>query len=217
MTAEQQACEDTFYLTQPNDNPTRWKICSQTSYQEGAWWTWNFSPLCREKITCHWTQTGKESRIEASIPQLHEGVRRLRSHGTSEFPRGEEHMLLLATSSCIKETNSTTKTRVVFDGGAKTSNGLSLSDILQVGPTVQPDLYSNCAMLQNTSGVFHSWHSKDVPSDCRASTRQGSTENPVEIFIWGTHSRIQTNHSHLWNVLSSISGNTMPQEASRWQ
>jgi len=43
----------------------------------------------------------------------------------------------------FKETSTTTKTRVVFDGSAKTSNGLSLNDILQLGPTVQPDLYSN--------------------------------------------------------------------------
>jgi len=42
----------------------------------------------------------------------------------------------------FKETSTTTKTRVVFDGSAKTSTGLSLNDILQVGPTVQPDLYS---------------------------------------------------------------------------
>ena len=42
----------------------------------------------------------------------------------------------------FKETSTTTKTRVVFDGGAKISNGLSLTDILQVGPTVRQDLYS---------------------------------------------------------------------------
>jgi hypothetical protein len=42
----------------------------------------------------------------------------------------------------FKETSTTTKTRVVFDGGAKSSNGLSLNDILLVGPTVHPDLYS---------------------------------------------------------------------------
>jgi hypothetical protein len=42
----------------------------------------------------------------------------------------------------FKETSSTTKTRIVFDGGAKTSNGLSLNDTLQVGATVQQDLYS---------------------------------------------------------------------------
>jgi hypothetical protein len=42
----------------------------------------------------------------------------------------------------FKDTGSTTKTRVVFDGCAKISNGLSLNDILQLGPTVQQDLYS---------------------------------------------------------------------------
>jgi hypothetical protein len=40
------------------------------------------------------------------------------------------------------ETSTTTNTRVVFDGGAKSSNGLSLNDILLVGPTIQPDLDS---------------------------------------------------------------------------
>ena len=42
----------------------------------------------------------------------------------------------------FKETSTTTKTRDVFDGGAKTSNGLSRTDIFQVGSTVQQDLYS---------------------------------------------------------------------------
>jgi len=42
----------------------------------------------------------------------------------------------------FKDTSSTTKTRVVFDGVAITSNGLSLNDILQMGATVQQDLYS---------------------------------------------------------------------------
>jgi hypothetical protein len=42
----------------------------------------------------------------------------------------------------FKAASTTTKTRVVFDAGAKTSTGLSLNDILQVGPTVQQDLYS---------------------------------------------------------------------------
>jgi hypothetical protein len=44
--------------------------------------------------------------------------------------------------SIFRETSTTTKTLVVFDGGAKSSNGLSLNDILLVGPTIQPDLYS---------------------------------------------------------------------------
>ena len=42
----------------------------------------------------------------------------------------------------IKQESLTTKIRVVFDGSAKSSNGMSLNDILMVGPTVQDDLFS---------------------------------------------------------------------------
>lgn len=42
----------------------------------------------------------------------------------------------------IKRDSSTTKTRVVFDASAKTSTGISLNQILCVGPNVQPDLFN---------------------------------------------------------------------------
>ncbi|XP_039304380.1 uncharacterized protein LOC120357605 [Solenopsis invicta] len=42
----------------------------------------------------------------------------------------------------IKETSSTTKLRVVF-ASAKSKNGLSLNDILMVGPTIQDKLFSH--------------------------------------------------------------------------
>lgn len=42
----------------------------------------------------------------------------------------------------IKEDSSSTKLRVVFDGSSKTLNGKSLNDILMVGPTIQPDLFT---------------------------------------------------------------------------
>jgi len=58
------------------------------------------------------------------------------------FQEGKSTCYYLPHHPVFKETSSTTKTRVVFDGGAKTSNGLSLNDILQVGATVQQDLHS---------------------------------------------------------------------------
>jgi hypothetical protein len=41
----------------------------------------------------------------------------------------------------VKETSSTTKLRTVFNGSEKISNGVSLNDILMIGPKVQDDLF----------------------------------------------------------------------------
>jgi len=41
----------------------------------------------------------------------------------------------------LKETSSTAKLRVVFSGSEKGSNGVSVSDILTIGPKVQHDLF----------------------------------------------------------------------------
>lgn len=54
----------------------------------------------------------------------------------NEIPRS-----FLPHRAIIKESSSTTKVRTVFDASAKTSNGLSLNDLLYVGPTIQPDLF----------------------------------------------------------------------------
>uniref|UniRef100_A0A1B0D818 Uncharacterized protein n=1 Tax=Phlebotomus papatasi TaxID=29031 RepID=A0A1B0D818_PHLPP len=42
----------------------------------------------------------------------------------------------------VKESSATTKLRIVYNASAKSSTGVSLNDILRVGPTVQPDLCS---------------------------------------------------------------------------
>jgi hypothetical protein len=42
----------------------------------------------------------------------------------------------------VKESSTTTKLRVVFDGSLKSSNGFSLNDNLMCGPVIQPDLFT---------------------------------------------------------------------------
>lgn len=44
--------------------------------------------------------------------------------------------------SVLKQSNLTTKFRVVFDASAKTSTGISLNDKLMTGPNIQEDVFS---------------------------------------------------------------------------
>ncbi|XP_071642979.1 uncharacterized protein [Temnothorax longispinosus] len=55
----------------------------------------------------------------------------------------EEDGFYMPHHAVIKESSHTTKVRVVFDASAKTSNGISLNDILMTGPTIQNKLFSH--------------------------------------------------------------------------
>ena len=63
-----------------------------------------------------------------------------------EVPRNKIHMparncFYLPHHCVIKDLNSTTKLRVVFDDSAKSASGVSLNDRLMVGPQLQKDLF----------------------------------------------------------------------------
>ncbi|XP_008182768.1 uncharacterized protein LOC103309342 [Acyrthosiphon pisum] len=49
----------------------------------------------------------------------------------------------------VKESSTTTKVRVVFDGSAKSTTGKSLIDILAPGPTTQPELFDILLRLRS--------------------------------------------------------------------
>ncbi|XP_055590912.1 uncharacterized protein LOC129742994 [Uranotaenia lowii] len=53
-----------------------------------------------------------------------------------------EQVCYLPHHPVFKESSTTTKIRVVFDGSAKTSTGNSLNDALTIGPTIQEELLS---------------------------------------------------------------------------
>lgn len=64
----------------------------------------------------------------------------------------------------IKDRSLTTKARVVFDGLAKSSTGLSLNDMLMAGPTIQDDIFS---LLLRFRG-----HQYVLPGDIKKIYRQ---------------------------------------------
>ncbi|XP_058456570.1 uncharacterized protein LOC131433967 [Malaya genurostris] len=58
-----------------------------------------------------------------------------------EIPKTEKTVCYLPHHPVFKESSSTTKVRVVFDGSAKTSSNYSLNEILLTGPVIQDDLF----------------------------------------------------------------------------
>lgn len=72
---------------------------------------------------------------------IHELLTLGHAHEVFRFPnkyKGIEYYM--PHHAVMKESSSTTKLRVVFNGSAPSSTGVSLNDILLVGPVVQPDL-----------------------------------------------------------------------------
>ena len=57
---------------------------------------------------------------------------------SSDLDKPTNEVFYLPMHIVHKESSSTTKIRIVFDASAKTSTGVSLKDVLVVGPTVHP-------------------------------------------------------------------------------
>ncbi|XP_011858104.1 PREDICTED: uncharacterized protein LOC105555686 [Vollenhovia emeryi] len=69
-------------------------------------------------------------------------MREVPNHLDSKISNANIPTYYLPHHAVYKETSTTTKLRVVFDGSCKTSTGTSLNDVLMVGPTIQEDLFS---------------------------------------------------------------------------
>jgi len=54
----------------------------------------------------------------------------------------------------FKESSNTTKIRVVFDASAETTNGLSLNDMLMIGPTIQPKIFAHLLRFRTYNYVL---------------------------------------------------------------
>jgi hypothetical protein len=62
----------------------------------------------------------------------------------------------------VKSSSSTTKIRVVFDASNKSSTGVSLNDLLLVGPTIQDTLFVHLIRFRTYSLRSYSGYRKDV-------------------------------------------------------
>ncbi|XP_051156765.1 uncharacterized protein LOC127278878 [Leptopilina boulardi] len=91
----------------------------------------------------------------------------------------------------IKKSSLTTKLRVVFDASAKTSTGISLNDVLMVGPNLQDDLFSLLVRFRShvyaiTADITKMYRQIELHPDDRKFLWRENCDQPIKIFALNT-------------------------------
>ncbi|XP_051167313.1 uncharacterized protein LOC127285374 [Leptopilina boulardi] len=118
----------------------------------------------------------------------------------------EGHMSLLKTEdtqkpgyflphhAVFKEDSITTKTRVVFNGSAKSSTGISLNDTFFIGPTIQNNLFSIVLRFRSfpyalTADIQQMYRQIEIAEKDRVFQKilwRFSPEEPIQIYTLNT-------------------------------
>jgi len=112
----------------------------------------------------------------------------------NEDASSAEERYYLPLHAVFKSSSSTTRTRIVFDGSCRSSNGLSLNDTLLVGPTVQQDLSSTVLRFRTyhiafTTDIVKMYCQVRIHEDDRKLQRilwRRSTKEPLRTYELST-------------------------------
>lgn len=86
----------------------------------------------------------------------------------------------------LKESSATTKLRVVFDASAKTSNGVSLNQVLMVGPTIQDKIFGHLLRFRVHVYVI----TADIEKMYRQITIHPADRKYLRVFWYDKNSKI---------------------------
>lgn len=96
---------------------------------------------------------------------------------------------------CVqKEDSITTKLRVVFDGSSKTSSGLSLNDLMMIGPNIQDNLFPillrfrkhNYVLSADIAKMYRQVLVQESDRNYQKILWRFSPNNPLQIFLLNT-------------------------------
>ena len=103
----------------------------------------------------------------------------------------------------IKDSSTTTKLRVVFDGSAKTSSNRSLNQNLMIGPKIQDDIFGILLRFQI--------HAVTLSADVEKMYRQIKLDTPAKDFhriLWKFESQTDVSHLRMKRVTYGISSSS---------
>ncbi|XP_018360400.1 PREDICTED: uncharacterized protein LOC108759454 [Trachymyrmex cornetzi] len=179
LSKEEKDCESHFVKTARRDRDGRFIV--NIPFKESPTCLGESRPLAEKRLIA------LERRFKAR-PELREdycaflkeyeqlGHMNEVNEGSAEFSYYLPHHCVMKMESC------TTKTRVVFDASAPTTNGRSLNSIQMIGPVIQSDLFS--ILIRFRKNVYI------ISADIAKMYRQvliAEEQRPLQRIVWREH------------------------------
>ncbi|XP_046480969.1 uncharacterized protein [Neodiprion pinetum] len=136
LSAEEQACDDHF-TKHVSRNPSRRYVVA-LPFNEKKNQLGLSKDLALRRLQTLERRFAKDAHFKQQYTEVIEEYINV-GHMT-RVQSNDEEGFYLPHHAVIKETSQTTKVRVVFDGSAKSTTGISLNECLMTGPTIQDDL-----------------------------------------------------------------------------
>ena len=105
-----------------------------------------------------------------------------------DFERATQGVFYLPMHAVRKESSTTTKLRVVFDASVKSASGVSLNDLLLVGPTVHPSImdvllqfrFHHVALITDVSRMYRVIELSESDRDLHRFVWRKSPKEPLK-------------------------------------
>ncbi|XP_025829218.1 uncharacterized protein LOC112904129 [Agrilus planipennis] len=187
LSPEEQACEKSFEVNTVRDSSGRFLVTLPLKYPPTI--LGDSLELATKRFLLLERKLHKNPDLFAEYSRFLEEYESLNHMTKIDFDSiNPNKSYFLPHHAVMKESSTTTKLRVVFDGSAKTTSGHSLNDILMVGPNVQEDLLSILIRFRKHSIVL----TGDIEKMYRQVLVQEDQRN-LQIILWRSNpsSKIQ--------------------------
>lgn len=141
LSEEEQACENKFVATTKRTGTGRFEV--NIPLRDNKSQLGESRNMALKRLFSIERKLGREPKLKEEYTKFMADYENLGHMSRIKENQSETQLsYYLPHHAVIKNSSTTTKVRVVFDGSAKTSSNLSLNDIQMVGPTIQNDLFS---------------------------------------------------------------------------
>lgn len=183
LSEEESMCEVHFVRTVSRGDDGRYSVrlpFRDTNKRLGESWSMALKRLLvlEHKLNANMT-------LKSNYTQVINEYLKLKHMSLVENP--DEEGYYMPHHAVLKESSETTKVRVVFDTSAKTSNGVSLNNLLMIGPTVQNNLIAHLIRFRTYNCV--------ITADIEKMYRQVSLhedDRRYQLILWRHDGKIET-------------------------